>query len=376
LHRVLSVVGTRPEAIKMAPLVSLLAAEAGLDARVCVTAQHREMVDGVLAVFGIEAAYDLDLMRPGRSLNDLTAAVLTGLKPVLDQFAPHLVLVHGDTSTTFAAALAACYAHVPVGHVEAGLRSGDMLSPWPEEANRKLTDSIATLHFAPTERARLNLLAENVPHGRIHVTGNTAIDALHATLAMLDAAPALGASIDRQVKLDPARHLVLVTAHRRETFGDGIHRICDALARLSRRRDAQVVYSLHPNPNINDPVRSQLGSLDRVTLLAPQSHAEFVHLMRRAAVVLTDSGGVQEEAPVLGKPVLVMRDRTERPEGVEAGAARLVGTDPDRIVAEVWRLLDDPAARKAMSAAPGLYGDGKAAPRILAGLRQFLDSQS
>jgi UDP-N-acetylglucosamine 2-epimerase (non-hydrolysing) len=193
---------------------------------------------------------------------------------------------------------------------------------------------------------------------------------------MLDAAPALGASIDRQVKLDPARHLVLATAHRRETFGDGIHRICDALARLSRRRDAQVVYSLHPNPNINDPVRSQLGSLDRVTLLAPQSHAEFVHLMRRAAVVLTDSGGVQEEAPVLGKPVLVMRDRTERPEGVEAGAARLVGTDPDRIVAEVERLLDDPAARKAMSVAPGLYGDGKAAPRILAGLRQFLGSQS
>lgn len=369
--KVISVFGTRPEAIKMAPVVRALAACPDVDARVAVTAQHREMLDQVLHLFEITPDHDLDIMKPGQGLTEITASVLAGLKPVFEEFAPDLVLVHGDTTTTLATALAAYYQRIPVGHVEAGLRTGNIYSPWPEEVNRKVAGAITRLHFAPTERSRANLLAENVNDAHIHVTGNTVIDALLDVVRKLDEDTAQSAAFDAEFGIDPGKRMILVTGHRRESFGGGFERICDALARLAERSDVQIIYPVHLNPNVKGPVEARLAARGRVSLIAPQDYLPFVHLMRRADVILTDSGGVQEEAPSLGKPVLVMRDTTERPEAVEAGTVRLVGTDADLIVAQVTTLLDDPAAHDRMARAHNPYGDGRAAPRILAGILDF-----
>lgn len=362
--RVLSVFGTRPEAIKMSPVVRALAAAEDIDGRVCVTAQHREMLDQVLALFDIVPDYDLNLMRPGQGLEDITAGVLQALSPVLDDFQPQLVLVHGDTTTTLAASLAAYYRKIPVGHVEAGLRTGNIWSPWPEEINRKVAGAITRLHFAPTEQSKANLLAEGIAADHVTVTGNTVVDALLDVVAMLDESNAA-------LELNPAKRLILVTGHRRESFGDGFLRICEALATLAARSDVEIVYPVHLNPNVKGPVEAKLGGLANVHLIAPQDYLPFVWLMSRADVILTDSGGVQEEAPSLGKPVLVMRDTTERPEAVEAGTVRLVGTDAALIVSEVIRLLDDKAAYEAMSFAHNPYGDGQAAQRILNTIRAY-----
>ncbi len=360
---VLLVFGTRPEAIKMAPVHRALAQDPRFRVRVCVTAQHREMLDQVLELFGIEPEYDLDLMRPGQDLSAITGSVLEGLKGVLEEAAPDYVLVHGDTTTTMAASLAAYYARVPVGHVEAGLRTGDIYSPWPEEMNRRLTGSIATLHFAPTEAARANLLREGVDDARIAVTGNTVIDAL---LTMVERARAGGEGefSERFEGIDLDRRLVLVTGHRRENFGGGFERICEALAELSRTPDVEIVYPVHLNPNVQEPVHRILGSLPNVHLIAPQEYLPFLFLMDRAHLIITDSGGIQEEAPSLGKPVLVMRDTTERPEAVEAGTVRLVGTDAKVIVDAARTLLEDEDEYRSMSFAHNPYGDGAASQRI------------
>ena len=363
--RVLSVFGTRPEAIKMAPVVRALAACSGIESRVCVTAQHRGMLDQVLSVFHIQPHYDLDIMRPDQSLTSITTMVLEKVGGVFEQFKPDRVLVHGDTTTSFAASLAAYYRRIPVGHVEAGLRTGDIYAPWPEEINRRLTDSIADQLFAPTDGAKANLLKEGVAEKRIFVTGNTVIDALLWTVDRLGKDSALKrAQGERFPFLDPQRKLILVTGHRRESFGDGFLRICSALAALAKRGDVEIVYAVHPNPNVTEPVHRMLGALPNVHLIEPLSYVPFVELMRTSHILLTDSGGIQEEAPSLGKPVLVMRDKTERPEAVSAGTARLVGTDPARIQAECAILLDDAAeyARRAHIHNP--YGDGPAAVRI------------
>lgn len=360
----------------MAPVVNSLAQVADIDARVAVTAQHREMLDQVLQLFAIEPRYDLNIMQPGQGLTEITSAVLAGLKPVLEDFAPDLVLVHGDTTTTLAASLAAYYQRIPVGHVEAGLRTGNIYSPWPEEINRKVAGAITRLHFAPTERSRANLLAENVADHHIHVTGNTVIDALLDVVGKLEADEARSARFDAALGIDPGKRLLLVTGHRRESFGGGFERICDALSRLSGRNDIQIIYPVHLNPNVKGPVERRLGQAANVSLIAPQDYLPFVHLMRRADIILTDSGGVQEEAPSLGKPVLVMRDTTERPEAVDAGTVRLVGTDADLIVSEVVRLLDDPAAYDAMARAHNPYGDGLAAGRIRDAILEFSQTLS
>ena len=359
------VFGTRPEAIKMAPVVAALKATPGLETLVCVTAQHRQMLDQVLDLFGLVPDDDLDLMAPGQSLPDLFARILTGMSTVLEARRPDLVLVHGDTSTTLATALAAFYARVPVGHVEAGLRTGDLQAPWPEEANRRLTAPITTLHFAPTARSRDNLLAENLLAGSIHVTGNTVIDALLAVVGRIEAEPELATSLAARFPfLDAGKRLVLVTGHRRENFGEGFEQMCLAIRDLAQRGDTQVLYPVHLNPQVQAPVKRILGDVPGVVLVEPQDYLPFVYLMTRAHLILTDSGGIQEEAPSLGKPVLVMRDTTERPEAVEAGTVRLVGTDRARIVAEAARLLDDPDAHAAMARAHNPYGDGHAAARI------------
>ncbi len=355
----------------MAPVVRALAMADDMDGRVCVTAQHREMLDQVLALFDISPDYDLNLMRPGQGLEDITAGVLQALAPVLDEFRPQLVLVHGDTTTTLAASLAAYYRKIPVGHVEAGLRTGNIWSPWPEEVNRKVAGAVSRLHFAPTRQSEGNLLAEAVPAGHIIVTGNTVIDALLDVVSRLDADSSQKAAFEAQFGLDPAKRMLLVTGHRRESFGDGFLRICDALALLAERADLQIVYPVHLNPNVKGPVEERLSGFANVHLIAPQDYLPFVYLMSRADVILTDSGGVQEEAPSLGKPVLVMRDTTERPEAVDAGTVKLVGTDSALIVAEVSRLLDDPEAYEAMSVAHNPYGDGKASTRILNAIRAY-----
>lgn len=359
----------------MAPVVKALEQEPSIDARVCVTAQHREMLDQVLSLFEIVPDYDLNLMKPGQGLSEITSGVLKGLKGVLSEAAPDLVLVHGDTTTTLAASLAAYYARVPVGHVEAGLRTGNMYSPWPEEINRKVAGAITRLHFAPTEKSRQNLLAENIPEDHIFVTGNSVIDALLGVVKKLDEEIDTSAQFDDRFGIDPARRMVLVTGHRRESFGDGFHRICDALAHLAERGDVQIIYPVHLNPNVKGPVEERLGSLERVALISPQDYLPFVHLMRRAEVILTDSGGVQEEAPSLGKPVLVMRDTTERPEAVDAGTVKLVGTDAKLIVREVSRLLDDRKAYQSMSLAHNPYGDGLASGRIRDAIIKFSKSR-
>lgn len=363
-YRVLSVFGTRPEAIKMAPVVRALAATKGIEARVCVTAQHRGMLDQVLSLFAITPDVDLDIMRPGQDLTYVTTAVLQGMGPVLDEMQPDRVLVHGDTTTTLAASMAAFYRRVPVGHVEAGLRTGDLMAPYPEEMNRRLTDGIADLLFAPTEGARDNLLAEGVPAARVRVTGNTVIDALLTVKARLDADAPLRDEIDRRFPFAGQGRMILVTGHRRENFGPGFENICHALAELSERPDVAIVYPVHLNPNVREPVNRILGGRERVHLIEPVEYLPFVRLMDRATLIVTDSGGIQEEAPSLGKPVLVMRDVTERPEAVAAGTVRLVGSDTGTIVRETARLLDDEAAHAAMARARNPFGDGTAGTRI------------
>lgn len=369
--KVLTVFGTRPEAIKMAPLVRQLQAADGIDSRVCVTAQHRQMLDQVLELFEIRPDHDLDLMRPGQDLVSITADILQSLKPVLAQERPDIVLVHGDTTTTFAATLSAFYQRIPVGHVEAGLRTGNLYAPWPEEANRKLTGALARLHFAPTPVSRDNLLREGVAAGQIVVTGNTVIDALLSVRAKLEASAALSESLARRFPFlrDGAR-LLLITGHRRENFGAGFERICQAIARLAQRYpDMDLVYPVHLNPNVREPVNRLLSGIANVHLIEPQDYLPFVYLMTRATLILTDSGGIQEEAPALGKPVLVMRDTTERPEAIDAGTARLVGTDETSIADGVALLLDDAAEYRRMAFAHNPYGDGRACERIVQGLR-------
>lgn len=372
--KVITVFGTRPEAIKMAPVVKALSACPDIDARVAVTAQHREMLDQVLELFGITSNYDLDIMRPGQGLTEITSSVLAGLKPIFEEVEPDLVLVHGDTTTTLSAALAAYYQRIPVGHVEAGLRTGNINSPWPEEINRKVAGTVTRLHFAPTERSRRNLMAENVPADNIHVTGNTVIDALLEVVKKLSLDERQSKAFDEQFGIDPNRRMILVTGHRRESFGDGFQRICDALAILANRENVQIIYPVHLNPNVKGPVEERLGALERVKLIPPQDYLPFVHLMRRARIILTDSGGVQEEAPSLGKPVLVMRETTERPEAVDSGTVKLVGTNTTLIVAEVTELLDNSAAHDHMARAHNPYGDGLAAERIRDLILEFANS--
>ncbi len=359
--------GTRPEAIKMGPLVHALAADDRFDAKVCVTAQHREMLDQVLELFEIEPDFDLNIMRPGQILNDVTTSILSGMKPVLENFKPDVVLVHGDTATTFAASLAAYYQQIKVGHVEAGLRTGNIYSPWPEEANRKLTSVIANYHFAPTAGSRENLLSEGIAEDEISVTGNTVIDALFWVREKLNKDSSLSNEFSSRFDyLDPNNKLILVTGHRRESFGGGFERICEALRQIARNNpNAQVLYPVHLNPNVQEPVNRLLKDLDNVFLIEPQQYLPFCYLMDRASIILTDSGGIQEEAPSLGKPVLVMRETTERPEAVDAGTVRLVGTDVDLIVSQVDMLLTNQDEYQKMSKAHNPYGDGLACGRIL-----------
>ncbi|ELB2885212.1 UDP-N-acetylglucosamine 2-epimerase (non-hydrolyzing) [Vibrio alginolyticus] len=365
--RVLTVFGTRPEAIKMAPLVHALSSDERFEAKCCVTAQHREMLDQVLELFEIKPDYDLNLMKAGQSLNDVTARILLELKSVLQEFKPDVVLVHGDTATTFAASLAAYYEQVPVGHVEAGLRTGNIYSPWPEEANRQLTGALTQYHFAPTETSQNNLLKENFKKESISVTGNTVIDALLLIKEKIDHDETLQHSLYEQFPfLREDKKLVLVTGHRRESFGGGFERICEALAYTAQKHpEAQIVYPMHLNPNVREPVNRILAGISNIHLIEPQQYLPFIYLMNRSHIILTDSGGIQEEAPSLGKPVLVMRDTTERPEAVEAGTVKLVGTNVDRIVTGLTTLLQDEQAYKEMSFAHNPYGDGKACQRIL-----------
>ena len=369
--KVLTVFGTRPEAIKMAPLVHALAKDPHFEAKVCVTAQHREMLDQVLKLFSIVPDYDLNIMKPGQGLTEITCRILEGLKPVLESFKPDVVLVHGDTTTTMAASLAAFYQRIPVGHVEAGLRTGDLSSPWPEEGNRTLTGHLATYHFAPTETSRQNLLRENIADNRITVTGNTVIDALFWVRDRVLSDEALHNELTQRYPfLANGKKMILVTGHRRESFGRGFEQICHALAEIAANNpDVQIVYPVHLNPNVSEPVKRILGHVENVILIEPQDYLPFVWLMNRAWLILTDSGGIQEEAPSLGKPVLVMREMTERPEAVSAGTVCLVGTDSQRIVNEVTRLLQDESAYQAMSRAHNPYGDGHACHRILSALK-------
>ena len=369
--KVLTVFGTRPEAIKMAPLVHALARDPHFEAKVCVTAQHREMLDQVLKLFSIVPEYDLNIMQPGQGLTEITCRILEGLKPVLESFKPDVVLVHGDTTTTMAASLAAFYQRIPVGHVEAGLRTGDLSSPWPEEGNRTLTGHLATYHFAPTETSRQNLLRENIADNRITVTGNTVIDALFWVRDRVLSDEALHNELTQRYPfLANGKKMILVTGHRRESFGRGFEQICHALAEIAANNpDVQIVYPVHLNPNVSEPVKRILGHVENVILIEPQDYLPFVWLMNRAWLILTDSGGIQEEAPSLGKPVLVMREMTERPEAVSAGTVCLVGTDSQRIVNEVTRLLQDESAYQAMSRAHNPYGDGHACHRILSALK-------
>lgn len=370
MKKILTVFGTRPEAIKMAPLVHALASDSRFEAKVCVTAQHREMLDQVLELFEIKPDYDLNVMKQGQTLNDVTTAILVGLKPILEDFKPDVVLVHGDTATTFAASLAAYYQQIKIGHVEAGLRTGNIYSPWPEEANRKLTSAITNYHFAPTSGSKANLLKESVPEDDITVTGNTVIDALFWVREKLQQDKSLSdALLSNFDYLDPNKKLILVTGHRRESFGDGFERICEAISQIaSSHPDAQILYPVHLNPNVQEPVNRLLKDLTNVFLIEPQQYLPFCYLMDRSSIILTDSGGIQEEAPSLGKPVLVMRDTTERPEAVDAGTVRLVGTNIELIVSQVNLLLTDSEEYQKMAKAHNPYGDGLACARIL----QFL----
>lgn len=368
MKKILSVFGTRPEAIKMAPVINELAKHGEyFKSQVCVTAQHREMLDPVLDLFGICPEYDLNIMTPGQDLSDVTCNVIRGLTPVLRKFRPDLILVHGDTTTTMAASLAAYYERTDVGHVEAGLRTGDIYSPWPEEINRRVAGVIARYHFAPTERSRQNLLNEGVNTNDICVTGNTVIDALHNVVRKIsDDGVLLGHLAEKFSFLDSNKRLVLVTGHRRENFGGGLERICRALKTLAEMHsDVEICYPVHLNPNVRNPVNKLLGKIPNVHLIEPQDYVPFVYLMNKSYLIITDSGGVQEEAPSLGKPVLVMRETTERPEAVEVGTVKLVGTDYNAIVDKASLLLDDSVAYKEIVRVENPYGDGRAAGRII-----------
>lgn len=365
-HRVLTIFGTRPEAIKMAPVIKRLSIHSDIDSRVCITAQHREMLDSVLTLFDIQPHYDLNIMQDNQGLVDITVAVLHKLEGVLQEFAPHRVLVQGDTTTTFVASLAAFYQKIQVGHVEAGLRTGDMMAPWPEEMNRKLISGLADLHFAPTEISKENLLKENVDPDRILVTGNTVIDALVEIVERIDGDPSLASTLASQFPyLDSGRRLVLVTGHRRESFGKGFERICHSLLQLGKREDVQIVYPVHLNPNVREPVQRLLSGSPNIHIIEPLDYLPFVSLMRQSHLIITDSGGIQEEAPSLGKPVLIMRNKTERPEGVAIGTVKLVGTTTEKIVEEATRLLDSREEYQKMARTQNPYGDGHAAERIV-----------
>lgn len=387
--RILIVFGTRPEAIKMAPLVKEFKKHAALfDTKVCVTAQHREMLDQVLELFEITPDYDLDIMKPGQDLYDVTSNVLLGMKDVLSDFTPDVVFVHGDTSTTFAASLASFYQRVQVAHIEAGLRTGDIYSPWPEEANRQLTTQITAYHFAPTETSKNNLLKENVNEKSILVTGNTVIDALFLALEKIQNNAALEqeiiSTIDRAInsskfKIDlevnalkvQNSKFILITGHRRENHGQGFINICNALKEIALNNpDIHIVYPVHLNPNVQKPVKALLSDVENIHLIEPMQYENFIYLMNRSFFIITDSGGVQEEAPSLGKPVLVMRDTTERPEALEAGTVKLVGTDTELIIKEAQKLIDNKDAYEHMSKASNPYGDGHACKKVVEYLKE------
>jgi UDP-N-acetylglucosamine 2-epimerase (non-hydrolysing) len=363
--RILTIFGTRPEAIKLFPLVHALEADARFDSRVCVSAQHRQMLDQVLGIAGVAPDHDLDLMRPDQSLDALTAALLTGLGAVMDRERPDRVVVQGDTATAMAGAVAAYYRKIPVAHVEAGLRSGNIHHPWPEEVNRKIIGAIAALHCAPTETAAEALRRENVDPATIHVTGNTVIDALHWITGKIAERPELAAGLADIERRFAGKRIVGVTSHRRENFGEGMEAIAEAIRRLAARPDVAIVFPVHLNPHVRTVMNERLGGLANVALIEPLDYPHFARLLDISTLMLTDSGGVQEEAPALGKPVLVMRETTERPEGVAAGTAKLVGTDAARIVPEAQRLLDDEAAYAAMARAHNPFGDGRSAGRIV-----------
>ena len=367
--KLLVVFGTRPEAIKMAPVVTALKKNSEFSVKVCVSGQHREMLDQVLTLFDITPDYDLDIMQPGQDLTDITTAIIQRIKPILTDYRPDRILVHGDTTTSFAAMLAAYYQKTPVGHVEAGLRTQNIYSPWPEEGMRKLTASIADQHYTPTSESLKNLLLENIPPGQVIVTGNTVIDALLTVSDKIDQSPQLQQHLKAQFPfLDDRKKTVLVTGHRRESFGDGFENICHALKELSGRKDINIVYSVHLNPNVQEPVHRLLGQSQTIHLIPPQSYLPFVFLMKHSYLILTDSGGIQEEAPALGKPVLCMRETTERPCALKAGTVKLVGTSTGRIINEVSKLLNNPEVYETMSRAINPYGDGKASERIACAL--------
>ena len=366
MKKVLVVFGTRPEAIKMVPVAKMLKSYTGdFEVKVCSTGQHRQMLDQVMEFFDLQADFDLNIMAPDQTLADVTCKVLKGMEEVFKQWKPDIVLVQGDTTTVMAAALAAFYQKIEVGHVEAGLRTGNRYSPWPEEMNRMIATQLATIHFAPTETSRNNLLREAVDPGIVHVTGNTVIDALFEAVKIMDSDPEMIKSMQEKFSfLDPAKKLVLVTGHRRENFGDGFLQICRAIKEIASRDDVQVVYPMHMNPNVRKPVNEILGDAGNVHLIEPQDYPSFLYLMRQSYLILTDSGGVQEEAPSLGKPVVVMRDTTERPEAVQAGTVVLAGADKENICKYVLQLLDDQSFYQNMSRSINPYGDGKASWRI------------
>ncbi len=375
MKKILIVFGTRPEAIKMAPLVKACQNEQNFETKVCVTAQHREMLDQVLDIFDIIPEYDLDLMKAGQDLYDVTSGVLLGMKNILSDFKPDVILVHGDTATTFAASLAAFYQQIKVGHVEAGLRTGNIYSPWPEEANRQLTTQITAYHFAPTQTSKENLLKENVKETDIAITGNTVIDALFLALNKIKSDQNLEAKIIDTIQSQfPSNSkfniqnskFILVTGHRRENFGQGFINICESLKTLAQDNpNIEIVYPVHLNPNVQKPVNEILSNTSNVHLIEPQQYEAFIYMMEKSYFIITDSGGVQEEAPSLGKPVLVMRDTTERPEALEAGTVKLVGTDPEKIINEAQKLLDDPSIYETMSKASNPYGNGTACKQIV-----------
>ena len=367
MKKILTVFGTRPEAIKMAPLVKALEKDLRVTSKVCVTAQHREMLDQVLELFEIKPDFDLNVMKAGQTLNDITSRILIAIKPILEEFKPDVVLVHGDTATTFAASLAAYYEQIPVGHVEAGLRTGNIYSPWPEEGNRKLTGALTTYHFAPTEMSKQNLLNENYPETSVTVTGNTVIDALLMIKEKVEFDLALKITLSEKFSfIDDSKKMILVTGHRRESFGDGFDRICESLNLIAKKfPDSQIIYPVHLNPNVQEPVKKHLSSIKNIFLIEPQQYLPFIYLMNKSYLILTDSGGIQEEAPSLGKPVLVMRETTERPEAVKAKTVKLVGTDVRVIVEEVSKLFENQSYYNEMSFAHNPYGDGQACQRII-----------
>ncbi|WP_182284651.1 non-hydrolyzing UDP-N-acetylglucosamine 2-epimerase [Comamonas testosteroni] len=370
--KILTVFGTRPEAIKMAPLIKVLEKSSSFQIKTCVTGQHRQMLDQVLSLFNIKPDYDLNIMQPNQTLEMITSKILLGMSKVFEEWRPDLVLVHGDTTTAFSASLAAFYKRIDIGHVEAGLRTGNIYSPWPEEANRVLTGNLANIHFAPTKQAKINLLNEGVPGDRVVVTGNTVIDALLEVKRKIELDTVLSRELSESFKfLSPERRVVLITGHRRENFGDGFRKICSAISKLANvYQDVDFIYPVHLNPQVKEPVEELLSHQQNIHLIEPQDYLPFVYLMLRSTLILTDSGGIQEEAPALGKPVLVMRDTTERPEAVDAGTAIIVGTDPDRIFDCAKNIMDDAEYLTLFRKICNPFGDGKASYRICDFIKQ------